>query len=208
MKRIIPMVLCAAVLLCISCKEQPVPEFIDNKPQKDIAMENLLTRRSVRQYTAEIPPKEVIEEICKAGTYAPTGMNKQSPIIIAVTNRELRDSLSRMNARVMGNDSIDPFYGAPVVLVVLADKDTSHTYLEDGSLVMGNLMNAAHAKGLGSCWIHRAKEVFETPEGKQILADLGIEGNYVGIGNCILGYVDGEYPEAKPRKENWVYWAE
>ena len=185
-----------------------MPEFIDNKPQKDIAMENLLTRRSVRQYTAEIPPKEVIEEICKAGTYAPTGMNRQSPIIIAVTNRELRDSLSRMNARVMGNDSIDPFYGAPVVLVVLADKDTSHTYLEDGSLVMGNLMNAAHAKGLGSCWIHRAKEVFETPEGKQILTDLGIEGNYVGIGNCIIGYVDGEYPEAKPRKENWVYWAE
>lgn len=203
------MVLCAAVLLCISCKEQPVPEFIDNKPQKDIAMENLLTRRSVRQYTAEIPPKEVIEEICKAGTYAPTGMNKQSPIIIAVTNRELRDSLSRMNARVMGNDSIDPFYGAPVVLVVLADKDTSHTYLEDGSLVMGNLMNAAHAKGLGSCWIHRAKEVFETEEGKAILTDLGIDADkYVGIGNCILGYVNGDYPEARPRKENYVYWIE
>ena len=207
MKKIIPMILCAAaVLLFASCKEKTVPEFIDDKPAKNTAMENLLTRRSVRQYTAEIPPMEVIEEICKAGTYAPTGMNKQSPIIIAVTNKEMRDSLSRLNARVLGNDSIDPFYGAPVVLVVLADKDTSYTYLEDGSLVMGNLMNAAHAKGLGSCWIHRAKEVFETEEGKQILADLGIEGNYVGIGNCILGYVDGDYPEAKPRKENWVYW--
>ena len=204
-KNIIPLILCAVAMLFASCKEQPVPEFIDDKPEKDIAMENLLTRRSVRQYTAEMPPMEVIEEICKAGTYAPTGMNRQSPIIIAVTNKELRDSLSRMNARVMGNDSIDPFYGAPVVLVVLADKNV-HTYLEDGSLVMGNLMNAAHAKGLGSCWIHRAREVFETEEGKQILKDLGIEGDYVGIGNCILGYTDGEYPEAKPRKENWVYW--
>ncbi len=204
MKRnIIPLILVA--MLFASCKEQPVPEFIDDKPEKNIAMENLLTRRSVRQYTAEVPPMEVIEEICKAGTYAPTGMNRQSPIIIAVTNKDLRDSLSRMNARVMGNDSIDPFYGAPVVLVVLADKNV-HTCVEDGSLVMGNLMNAAHAKGLGSCWIHRAREVFETEEGKQILKDLGIEGDYVGIGNCILGYTDGEYPEAKPRKENWVYW--
>lgn len=206
MKRnIIPLILCAVAMLFASCKEQPVPEFIDDKPEKDIAMENLLTRRSVRQYTAEVPPMEVIEEICKAGTYAPTGMNRQSPIIIAVTNKDLRDSLSRMNARVMGNDSIDPFYGAPVVLVVLADKNV-HTCVEDGSLVMGNLMNAAHAKGLGSCWIHRAREVFETEEGKQILKDLGIEGDYVGVGNCILGYTDGEYPEAKPRKENWVYW--
>ena len=206
MKRnIIPLILCAVAMLFASCKEQPVPEFIDDKPEKNIAMENLLTRRSVRQYTAEVPPMEVIEEICKAGTYAPTGMNRQSPIIIAVTNKELRDSLSRMNARVMGNDSIDPFYGAPVVLVVLADKNV-HTCVEDGSLVMGNLLNAAHAKGLGSCWIHRAREVFETEEGKQILKDLGIEGDYVGVGNCILGYTDGEYPEAKPRKENWVYW--
>jgi len=206
MKRnIIPLILCAVAMLFASCKEQPVPEFIDDKPEKNIAMENLLTRRSVRQYTAEVPPMEVIEEICKAGTYAPTGMNRQSPIIIAVTNKDLRDSLSRMNARVMGNDSIDPFYGAPVVLVVLADKNV-HTCVEDGSLVMGNLMNAAHAKGLGSCWIHRAREVFETEEGKQILKDLGIEGDYVGVGNCILGYTDGEYPEAKPRKENWVYW--
>jgi len=197
----------ALMMLCISCKQQtaPVPEFIE-KPSKDVTiMENLMTRRSVRSYTAEVPPMEVIEEICKAGTYAPTGMNRQSPIIIAVTNREMRDSLSRMNARVMGNDSIDPFYGAPVVLVVLADKSVG-TCVEDGSLVMGNLLNAAHAKGLGSCWIHRAKEVFETEEGKQILKDLGIEGDYVGVGNCILGYTEGEYPEAKPRKENWVYW--
>ena len=170
-------------------------------------IEDLLTRRSIRSYTDEMPPMEVIEEICKAGTYAPTGMNKQSPIIIAVTNREVRDKLSKLNAGVFGKDNdMDPFYGAPVVLVVLADRSASFTWMEDGSLVMGNLLNAAHAKGLGSCWIHRAKEVFETEEGKAILAELGIEGDYVGIGNCILGYVKGDYPEARPRKENYVYW--
>ena len=206
MKKFFLMILCAAVMICMSCQQKAAEstESVDQENVKSTTMEDLLTRRSVRSYTDEIPPMEVIEEICKAGTYAPTGMNRQSPIIIAVTNRELRDRLSKLNAAVMGADN-DPFYGAPVVLVVLADKNV-HTYVEDGSLVMGNLMNAAHALGLGSCWIHRAKEVFESEEGKQILADLGIEGDYVGIGNCILGYVDGDYPEAKPRKENWVYW--
>ena len=199
------MVAAAMMLLAVSCQNEPaVTETVNEEPQINTTMEDLLTRRSIRQYTDEMPPMEVIEEICKAGTYAATGMNRQSPIIIAVTNREMRDRMSRLNAQVMGNDS-DPFYGAPVVLVVLADKNV-HTCVEDGSLVMGNLMLAAHAKGLGSCWIHRAKEVFESEEGKQILAELGIEGDYVGVGNCILGYVDGDYPEAKPRKENWVYW--
>lgn len=178
-----------------------------NAEKMNTTMEDLMTRRSIRSYTDEMPPMEVIEEICKAGTYAPTGMNKQSPIIIAVTNREVRDKLSRLNAEVFGKDNdMDPFYGAPVVLVVLADRNAAFTWKEDGSLVMGNLLNAAHAKGLGSCWIHRAKEVFETEEGKAILADLGIEGDYVGIGNCILGYVKGDYPQARPRKENYVYW--
>ena len=178
-----------------------------NAEKMNTTMEDLMTRRSIRSYTDEMPPMEVIEEICKAGTYAPTGMNKQSPIIIAVTNREVRDKLSRLNAAVFGKDNdMDPFYGAPVVLVVLADTTAAFTWKEDGSLVMGNLLNAAHAKGLGSCWIHRAKEVFETEEGKAILADLGIEGDYVGVGNCILGYVKGDYPQARPRKENYVYW--
>lgn len=201
----IAMLLCAVVMLCCGCQQKAAEstEAVEENV-KSTTMEDLLTRRSVRSYTDEIPPMEVIEEICKAGTYAPTGMNRQSPIIIAVTNREMRDRLSKLNAAVMGADN-DPFYGAPVVLVVLADKNV-HTCVEDGSLVMGNLMNAAHAKGLGSCWIHRAKEVFESEEGKQILADLGIEGDYVGVGNCILGYTAGDYPEAKPRKENWVYW--
>lgn len=206
MKKIYTFIVAACMmLLAVSCQNEPaVTEAVSEEPQINTTMEDLLTRRSIRQYTDEMPPMEVIEEICKAGTYAATGMNRQSPIIIAVTNREMRDRMSRLNAQVMGNDN-DPFYGAPVVLVVLADKNV-HTHVEDGSLVMGNLMLAAHAKGLGSCWIHRAKEVFESEEGKQILAELGIEGDYVGVGNCILGYVAGDYPEAKPRKDNWVYW--
>ena len=202
----ITMILCAAVMmLCVGCQQKAeTTEQTECETVKSTTMEDLLARRSVRSYTDSIPPMEVIEEICKAGTYAPTGMNRQSPIIIAVTNKEMRDRMSKLNAGVMGADN-DPFYGAPVVLVVLADKSV-HTCVEDGSLVMGNLMNAAHAKGLGSCWIHRAREVFESEEGKQILKELGIEGDYVGVGNCILGYTKGDYPEAKPRKENWVYW--
>ena len=170
------------------------------------AMVNLLTRRSIRQYKNDMLPREVIEKIAEAGTYAPTGMNRQSPIIIAVTNKALRDRLSRLNAAVLETDS-DPFYGAPVVLVVLAERgNPNHVY--DGSLVMGNLMLAAHAMGVGSCWINRARQVFDSDEGKAILQELGIEGDYEGIGNCILGYVDGEEPQARPRKENYVYFAE
>ena len=170
------------------------------------AMVNLLTRRSIRSYRPDMLPREVIEKIAGAGTYAPTGMNRQTPISVAVTNKALRDRMSRLNAAVLNMDS-DPFYGAPVVLVVLAERSApNHVY--DGSLVMGNLMLAAHAMGVGSCWIHRAREVFDTDEGKAILRDLGIEGDYEGVGNCILGYTEGEEPQAKPRKENWVYWAE
>ena len=169
------------------------------------AMQNLLTRRSVRQYKEGPIPQDVLERIVEAGTYAATGMGKQSPIIVAVTNRALRDRLSRMNAAVMGGSG-DPFYGAPVVLVVLADKSIG-THVYDGSLVMGNLMLAAHAEGVSSCWIHRAKEEFESEEGRQILRDLGIEGDYEGIGHCILGYADGEEPQPKPRKASYVYWA-
>ena len=170
------------------------------------AIENLTTRRSVRQFRADAVPKEIIEKIVEAGTYAPTGMNWQSPVIIAVTNKELRDRISAWNAKVIGNDS-DPFYGAPAVLIVLADK-SKPTYLYDGSLVMGNLMNAAHAYGIASCWIHRAKEEFETEEGKALLRELGIEGDYEGIGHCILGYAVGDAAPARPRKENYVFWAE
>lgn len=166
------------------------------------ALEVLKTRRAIRAYQDRMPEKELIAQIVEAGAYAPTGMGRQSPIIVAVTNREIRNRLSQLNASIMGNDS-DPFYGAPVVLVVLADKQFP-TYLYDGTLVMGNLQNAAHAVGLGSCWIHRAKEVFETPEGKALLKEWGIEGEYEGIGNCIIGYSAQEAPQPKPRKPDYV----
>ncbi len=165
----------------------------------------LTERRSVKKYKDTPVPKELIEKIAEAGTYAPSGMNKQASIILVVTNKELRDRLSRLNQKVRNIDT-DPFYGAPAVLVVLYDKSV-FTGIYDGSLVMQNLMLSAHSLGLGSCWIHRAKEVFETEEGKKILKDLGITGDYEGVGNCIVGYADGER-EAKPRKENYVYYVE
>ncbi len=168
------------------------------------ALDDLKTRRSIRAYKAEIPAQELIDKVVEAGTYAPTGIGLQSPVIVVVTNKAVRDRLSQMNAAVLGVNT-DPFYGAPVVLVVLADRSRI-TYMQDGSLVMGNLMNAAHAVGLGSCWIHRAKEVFDSPEGKAFLKEWGIEGDYEGIGHCILGYAAGEAPEPKPRKENYVYY--
>ncbi|MBP3646204.1 MAG: nitroreductase [Clostridia bacterium] len=170
------------------------------------AMENMLTRRSVRKYKSDMIPREILDQILKAGSYAATGRNLQSPIMIAVTNQELRNRLSAMNARIMGVES-DPFYGAPVVIVVLADRSVP-TYVYDGSLVMGNLMLAAHELGIGSCWIHRAKEEFNSEEGKEILKQLGIEGDYEGIGHCVLGYPDGPLPAEKARKDHYIYYAE
>ena len=160
-------------------------------------------RRSVKSYKSDPVPTELLDAILEAGTYAPTGRNMQSPIMIAVTDKALRDRLSRLNAEIMGMDG-DPFYGAPAVIVVLADRSRM-TYLYDGSLVMENLMLAAHSLGLGSCWIHRAKEVFDSEEGKEILKSLGIEGDYEGIGNCIIGYTNTPPAERKPRKENYIY---
>ena len=171
------------------------------------AMKNMLTRTSVKKYKSDPVPKELIDQIIEAGTHAASGLNKQSPIILAVTNTQVRDELSKLN---MGKDPFhraDPFDGAPVVLVVLADKKVP-TYLYDGSLVMAHLQLAAQALGLGACWINRAKETFEMPEGKALLEKLGIEGEYEGIGNCIIGYPDGELPAVKPRKENWVYYVD
>lgn len=167
-------------------------------------IQSMLRRRSIRLYKEEMIPQETLEQILQAGTYAATGKNRQSPIIVAVTNRETRDRLSRMNASVM-SQSGDPFYGAPVVLVVLAQREIP-THVYDGSLVMGNLMLAAHALGVGSCWIHRAKEVFDTPEGKALLREWGVEGDYEGIGHCILGYPKQPDPPARPRKEGYIYY--
>lgn len=165
-------------------------------------IKNMEERRSVRGYKPDMIKKEDLDTIIEAGTYAATGMGMQSPIIVAVTDKATRDQLSAMNAKIMGTDT-DPFYGAPVVLIVLADK-ARPTYLYDGSLVMGNLMNAAHAVGVDSCWIHRAREVFDSEEGKALKAEWGVPESYIGIGHCVLGYRSGEYPEAKARKDGFV----
>ena len=162
-------------------------------------------RRSIRKFKPDMPTKEDLEQIIEAGLYAANGMGKQATITIAVTNKELRDRLSAINAKIGGwKEGFDPFYGAPVVLIVLADKSRP-TCVYDGSLVMGNLMLEAEEQGIGSCWIHRAKEEFESEEGKEILKSLGIEGDYEGIGHCILGYADGPAPKAAPRKDSYVY---
>ncbi len=148
----------------------------------------MLERRSIRKFKSDMVPKEAIDEIIKAGLYAASGRNQQAVITIAVTNKELRDKLSEANRKIGGwAEGFDPFYNAPVVLIVLADKNWP-TGIYDGSLVMGNMMLAAYTLGLGSCWIHRAKQEFETDEYKKLLADLGINGDYEGIGHCVVGY--------------------
>ncbi len=166
----------------------------------------LESRRSCRKFIAgKLPSEEDLKTIIRAGTYAPSGMGRQPVKIIAVTNKELRDKISAENAKVMGKSAdFDPFYGAPVILIVVADK-SSPTYLYDGSLVMGNLMNAAESLGIANIWIHRAKEEFDSDFGKQILKDLGITGDFEGIGHVALGYADGASTAAAPRKDN-VYW--
>ncbi|MBE7093370.1 MAG: diguanylate cyclase [Clostridiales bacterium] len=169
-------------------------------------IKTLIERRSCKKYLSTPVKQELIDEVIKAGMYAPTGKNRQPVKIIAITDTHVRDELRKMNAQIMGvNENVDPFYGAPVVLLVVADS-TVNTYLYDGSLVMGNLMLAAHSLGLGSCWIHRAKEEMQTEYGKNLLKSLGIEGEWEGIGHCVLGYADGELPAAKPRKEGWVHY--
>jgi len=163
----------------------------------------LKTRRSCRAYKPDHVEEEKLNAIIEAGTYAATGMGKQSPIILVIKDQAVRDQLTKLNAAAMGMD-IDPFYGAPELLVVLANKAVP-TYIYDGSLVMGNMMNAAADLGVASCWVHRAKEEFESEEGKAILKQLGIEGDYEGIGNLILGYAAKPAANAAPRKENYVY---
>ena len=165
-------------------------------------------RRSVRKFKADTVPKEMIEQIIEAGLYAASGMGKQATSVIAVTNKELRDRIAEDNRKIGGwGEGFDPFYGAPVILIVLGNKDTA-THVYDGSLMMGNLMLAAHSLGLGSIWIHRAKEEFETDEYKGLLKELGVEGEWEGIGHCAVGFAEGSIPEAAARQENRVYWAE
>ena len=175
---------------------------------REVVLNNLESRRSIRKFKSAQIKDEELDAVLRAGTYAPSGMNKQASVMVVVQDPATLEKISKMNAKVMGMDVEsenfkDPFYGAPTVVVVFADT-TVHTYIEDGSLVMGNLMNAAHAVGLGSCWIHRAREVFATPEGREMMHSWGLTDNYVGIGNCILGYTAGEYPTARPRKDNYI----
>ncbi len=165
----------------------------------------LENRRSCRRFKPGMIAEDELNAILRAGTYAATWKGRQSPIIIAVKDKTLRDEIVEENRKIGGwDEGFDPFYGAPVILIVLADKEIP-TYLYDGSLVMGNLMNAAESLGIGSIWIHRAREEFETEFGKNILKKLGIEGDYEGIGHCAVGYMEEEPKAAAPRKENYVY---
>ena len=165
-------------------------------------IQSLLSRRSIRRYSDRQVPDELLDTVLEAGLYAPSGMNTQGVRLVAVRDKETRDLLSKLNAAVMGREG-DPFYGAPCVVVVLADPDLYGGWMEDGALALGNMMNAAHALGLGSCWIHRARQVFDAPEGKELLKKWGLPENLRGVGNCILGYPE-ETPDARPRKDGRI----
>ena len=165
-------------------------------------------RRSIRKFKSDMPSKEDLNKIIEAGLYAANGMGKQAVITVAVTNKEVRDRLSKANCEIGGwKEGFDPFYGAPAILIVLADKNWANR-VYDGSLVMGNMMLAAHSLGLGSIWIHRAKEEFESEEWKRLLTEIGVEGDWEGIGHCAVGYIDGDLPKAAKRKEGRVFWVE
>ncbi len=169
---------------------------------------SMVSRRSCRKFSDQMPSSADIDAVVEAGLYAASGMGRQSTIILKVTNKELRDRISRMNAAIMGKgDDFDPFYGAPAMLVVLANREVP-THVYDGALTMGNLMVAAESLGLASIWIHRAKEEFDSEEGKAILAELGVEGDYEGIGHCALGYWGADKPAAPARNDGRVFCAE
>ena len=168
----------------------------------------MIERRSIRKFKSDMVSKKNIDEIIEAGLYAANGMGRQAVITVAVTNKELRDKIAEDNRKIGGwDEGFDPFYGAPVILIVLAEKDWRNR-VYDGSLVIGNMMLAAHSLGLGSIWIHRAKEEFETDEYKKLLKDIGVQGEWEGIGHCAIGYIDGDIPKPAPRKENRVYFIE
>ena len=167
-------------------------------------METMLQRRSCRSYQEKQVTEEDLQQILLAGTYAASGMGKQPAKIVVVQDPAVREQLRKMNAAAMGAGDVDPFYGAPTVCVVLADS-ASRTWVEDGSLVIGNLMLAAESVGVASCWIHRAREEFDSPEGKQLLRQWGIPEGYRGVGHCILGYADGPAAAARPRKADWIH---
>lgn len=162
----------------------------------------MIERRSCRKFKVEQIKDEELQAILEAGKYAATGKGVQSPKMVVIQNPEVIAKLSKWNADIMGVTS-DPFYGAPTVILVLADA-TRTTAVQDGSLVMGNLMLAAHSIGVASCWINRAKEEFATEEGKALLKQWGIEGDYIGVGHCVLGYPAVDLPKPAPRKDDYV----
>ncbi len=165
-------------------------------------------RRSIRKKKSDMVSKKDMDEIIDAGLYAANGMGRQAVITVAVTNKDLRNKIAKDNCKIGGwDEGFDPFYNAPVILIVLAEKDWRNR-VYDGSLVIGNMMLAAHSLGLGSIWIHRAKEEFETKEYKKLLKDIGVQGEWEGIGHCAIGYIDGDIPKPAPRKENRVYFVE
>ena len=165
------------------------------------------SRRSCRSFKSDPVPRELVEQVAEAGLWAASGMGRQPVKIIAITDKALRDRIAEQNRRIGGwPEGFDPFYGAPVILAVVADK-TAFTAIYDGSLVMGNLLLAAHSLGLASIWIHRAKEEFESEEGKTLLKSLGIEGDWEGIGHCAIGYPAAPLPVGAPRKPGRIVWA-
>jgi nitroreductase len=165
-------------------------------------MKSLLNRRSIRTFKAEQITDEELNAVLEAGKYAPSGANQQAALFIVVQDRETRETLSKMNQAVKASDS-DPYHGAPTIVLVLADK-TKVTPVEDASLALGNMFNAAYSLGLGSCWVHRERQMFESGEGKAMLKKWGVAGDYVGVGSCVLGYPDCEHPEAAPRKDGFA----
>lgn len=165
-------------------------------------LDMLLTRRSVRTYKPDPVPEALLEEVLRAGTYAPTGGGRQSPVLVAVTDKAARDEISRLNAAVMGKDT-DPYYGAPVLVLALADPASS-TWVEDASCALENMMLAAHALGLGSVWVHREREIFDSEAGKALLRAWGLPETLRGVGSIALGYASGPAPAPAPRKDGYI----
>ena len=165
-------------------------------------LEIIRTRRSYRSYQPEQITDEQLNAVLEAGTYAPTSRGLQSPFIVAIQNEELKARLAKMNAEIMGVTT-NPYYDAPTYVLVFVPSDAPNG-IQDASLVMENMMLAAHAQGLGSCWIHREREMFATEEGKELMKQWGLLEGLVGIAALALGYPNGEPSPAKPRKEGYT----
>lgn len=166
-------------------------------------MKTLLERRSVRKFKPQQITDEELKAVLDAGLYAPSGANRQAALFIVVQDRETLKNIAAMNSEVIGKEGGNPYYDAPTVILVLADK-TKSTPVEDASLALGNMFNAAAALGLGSCWVHREKQMFESAEGKALLKAWGVNGDYIGVGSCILGYPDCPQPAAAPRNDGRI----